>query len=500
MIDKHILLKKYFEANHVMQSNIASYDGFVEWRLQKLIDEIKEAVPAVIPPEAEEVKFVFGSIKVEKPSIVEADGAKRKILPSEARIRNLTYAAPIYLEISLLVDGKERERTDIEIGQLPVMLKSKLCYLYGLTQKQLIAAGEDPTDVGGYFIINGTERVLSMLEDLAPNQIFSTVKKTGPVTHSATIYSASDMMKLPHKLERMKDGTLALSFASFKRVPVVALIKALGFTKDSDIPRLINITGADEEIYTNLFDFLELKTEDEAKDYLAKAAGMVMAQEQRIKRAEYMIDNFLFPHVGVTTLDRRMKGYFLGRMVRKLLLLKQGKIARDDEDHYMNKRVRLSGDLLEDLFRQNLKFLINDMLYIFQRGVRRGKILTITAVVRNILTQRVKSAMATGNWAQNRQGVSQRLERENSLQTISHLQRVASLLESTRELFEARQLHPTHWGRLCPLESPEGKSIGLRKNLALLASITPETKSKDVTETLLAIEELGLKRFGAENE
>jgi len=495
------LINKYFEENNFVQSNIESYNSFIEWRLQSLIDEIGYAIPAVIPPEAEEVKFQFGKITIEKPSIVEADGAKRKILPVEARMRNLTYAAPVYLEISLLIDGKERERAEVQIAEIPVMLKSKLCYLHGLSKEELIAVGEDPYDPGGYFIINGTERVLSLLEDLASNNIFVAKEKVGPVTHSAKLFSSSKVYKIPHTLERTKEGLFLMSFAGLNKVPAVVLLKALGFTKDEEIPKLIGLEGADEEIFINLYDFVDIKTEEEAQDYIARLSSMVLAKEQKMQRVSYILDNFLLPHIGSKPEDRKLKGYFIGRMIKKILLLKQGKIPKDDKDHYQNKRVRLAGDLLEDLFRANLKILVNDILYIFQRGVRRGKILPISSIVRTkLLTQRIKSAMATGNWTGNRQGVSQRLERDNALCTLSHLQRVASLLEASRESFEARELHSTHWGRLCPLESPEGKNIGLRKNLSLLAAITPELKPEEIEANFKVLEDLGLKKIGAQEE
>ena len=116
----------------------------------------------------------------------------------------------------------------------------------------------------------------------------------------------------------------------------------------------------------------------------------------------------------------------------------------------------------------------------------------------NLLTQRVKSAMATGNWTGNRQGVSQRLERDNAMATLSHMRRVSSLLEASRESFEARELHPTHWGRFCPLESPEGKNIGLRKNLSLLSTITPKLEDEEVKKISKSFEQFGLKKLGAE--
>jgi DNA-directed RNA polymerase subunit B len=492
-----LLIRKYFEENNFVQSNIESFNGFTDWRLQKLVDEIGSATPAVIPPETEEVRFTFGKIRIEKPSLIEADGAKRKIAPIEARIRDLTYAAPVFMEVSMVIDGKERERAELQVAELPIMLKSKLCYLNGLGKEELIVAGEDPLDAGGYFIINGTERALSLLEDLAANNIFVAKVKSGPVTHHARIFSSSPQYKIPHALERTKDGQLLLSFAGFKRIPLTVVLKALGFAKDSDLPKLINLEGSDEDIYLNLFDFVEMKSEKDGQDFIAKSMGILPDDEQKYQRVNYMLDNFLLPHIGAKPEDRQKKAVFLGRMAKKLLLYKAGKIKKDDRDHYMNKRVRLAGDLLEDLFRANLKILVNDMLYIFQRGVRRGKVLPLTSIVRSkLLTQRVKSAMATGNWTGNRQGVSQRLERDNALATLSHLQRVTSLLEASRESFEARELHPTHWGRLCPLETPEGKHVGLRKNLALLAQITPELKRDEYAQIEKSLEQFGLSNGG----
>ena len=488
------IVQRYFEDNNFVQSNIESFDSFVDWRLQKLVDEIKEAVPAVIPPDAEEVKFIFGNVRVEKPSLIEADGAKRVILPTEARMRDLTYAASVYVEISLIIDGKERERQEVKIMELPIMLKSKYCYLYGLSKDDLIKAGEDPYDTGGYFIINGTERVLVLLEDLASNQVFVDSEESGPITHIARVFSASSLYKIPHVIERGKDGIFLVSFASNKKIPSTVLFKSLGYTKDADIPGLIGID--DEDIMINIINGSDIKNQEEAQEVIAKEMAMLIPREQKLQKVQYILDNLFLPHVGMKSEDRIKKAVFLGRMIKKLLLLKQGKIQSDDKDHYMNKRVRMAGDLLEDLFRANLKVLVGDMLYIFQRGVRRGKVLTIPSIVRTKLpTQRIKSALATGNWTGNRQGVSQRLDRDNALATLSHLQRVSSLLEATRESFEARQLHPTHWGRLCPLESPEGKQIGLRKNLALLATITPELKEEIITDNFQTLQHLGLRRI-----
>jgi DNA-directed RNA polymerase beta subunit len=166
-------------------------------------------------------------------------------------------------------------------------------------------------------------------------------------------------------------------------------------------------------------------------------------------------------------------------------LVSNGELSEDDKDHYMNKRIKLSGDLLADLIRVNLKVLIGDLLYNFQRIVKRGKFPSIKVIIRDkLLTSRIYSSMATGSWIGGRKGISQRIQRLNFLETISHLQRVVSPLSASQENFAARELHPTHFGRLCPIETPEGTNIGLRKNLAMLCKISEESDGDHILKQI----------------
>ncbi len=491
---KHVLLQKYFEEKSFVEDNVNSFNSFVEWRLQKLIDEVGSVSPAVIPPDTELVEFKFGQVRIGKPVFVEADGAERIIMPAEARLRDLTYAAPVFLEVALVIDEKEREFAEVQVAELPVLLKSKLCNLYSLDKEALIKAGEDPSDPGGYFIINGTERTLISLEDLAPNAIFADVDKSGPTSHTVRVYSSSGPYRISHSIERMKNGQIYVTFANVRRIPFTVLLKALGVIKDKEIVELIKLDEDDDDLYISLCENLDIKTQEDAQEFIAKEMKLPQGKEQRTQRVCYSLDNLLLPHVGLKEEDRMKKAKLIGRMIRKLIMLKNNKIIKDCKDHYANKRVRLSGDLLEDLFRANLKAFVSDMLYIFQRGVRRGTILPISSTVRTkYLTSKILSAIATGAWTGGRQGVSQRLERSNALNTLSHLQRVSSLLSTSQENFEARELHPTHWGRLCPIESPEGKNIGLRKNLALLSAITPQLSEEEIANTLKKVCTLGVK-------
>ena len=305
------------------------------------------------------------------------------------------------------------------------------------------------------------------------------------------IFSTNGSYKIPHQLEVNKEGIISISFTRMKEIPVVVLLKAIGMLKDEEIMKEISADKSYDEVLLNLFEFADIKDQEDAIDYLARKSGFTQIREIRVERARDMVDKFLLPHLGRDKNSRKEKAINLCKMVKKLVMVSRGELVTDDKDHYMNKRLRLSGDLLVDLFQVNFKLLINDILYNFQRIIKRGKLPSIKVIIRDkLLTARIYSSMATGEWVGGRQGVSQRIDRLNFLAMISHLQKVNSPLSSSQENFEARALHCTHIGRLCPIETPEGTNIGLRKNLAMLCSI-----SQNIDETKLKekLDELGVK-------
>jgi DNA-directed RNA polymerase subunit B len=480
-----VLIKKYFEENSFVKSDIESFNYFIKTELQKIIDENKYIEPTIIPPNVESFKIRLDKIDVKMPEITEADGSKRPIMPVEARLRKLSYAAPIFLEVSSHINDVQRETLTTQIGNLPIMLKSSRCHLNKKNRDDLIATGEDPDCPGGYFIINGTERVLVNIEDLASNRFIVEKQTTGISKYTGKLFSERGQYKIPHTIERLKDGIYYLTFTRVKRIPLIAIIKALGLTKDEDIMKFISEKRQYDEVLINLFEFVNIKTEEDAFDYIAKKVGITQSKEIRLERIQEIIDKYLLPNVGISKEDRLFKAYNLCKMLKKFIVVSTGEIPQDDKDHYLNKRIKMSGDLLADLFRMNLKILIGDILYNFQRLVKRGKFPSIKVIIRDkLLTSRIYSSMATGNWAGGRKGISQRIQRINHLLTLSHLQRVASPLSAAQENFAARELHATHLGRLCPSETPEGTNIGLKKNFALLTSVSKDIPEEEVLKLL----------------
>jgi DNA-directed RNA polymerase subunit B len=481
-MDRSILIKKYYEEKQFVDSNILSFNNFIEKGLQEVVEENKEAEPTIIPHNIEKFKIRFGRISVGKPEITEADGSKRPIFPMEARLRKITYYAPLFLEVSTYINDVQRENFLAEIGKMPVMLKSKYCNLTGLSKEELIKQGEDPNDPGGYFIINGTEKVLVNTEDLAANNFMVESDKG---EFSARFFAAKGSYKIPHNFERKKDGLYYVTFTRVKTMPLIVVIKALGMVKDEEIMKMVSEEKTYDEVLLNLFEFVDIKTQEDAIDYIAKRIGIAQVKEIRVERTKEILDKYLFPNFGMDSKSRMTKAVNLCKMLKKYIDINSGAHVPHDKDHYMNKRVRQSGDLLIDLFRVNFKLLVGDILYNFQRIIKRGKLPSVRVIIRDkLLTSRIYSAMATGEWAGGRQGVSQRMSRTNFLDMVSHLQRVVSPLSSSQENFEARALHCTHLGRLCPIETPEGTNIGLRKNLAMLCSISQNTEDAEVMEKI----------------
>lgn len=466
------LTLSYFESHSLIEHQLNSFNDFVEHGIQEIINAQK-----VIEPNVEGIKLELGKVRLEKPSIIEADGSTTEIYPQDARMRNLTYAAPIYLEITPIIDGVKHTTKEVLIGSLPVMVKSNLCRLNGLNKNQLLELGEDPNDPGGYFIINGTEKVLVAIEDLAPNKIVTSKEKKGKETMSK-VFSTTKNFRAKCMVRRTAKGELYVAFpGSPKDLKFALLIKALG-VKPSEI---LNV--AQDELVKNDF-MLNLELEPtpfgDAFDELAKKIAPSQPIHYQRNRADQLVDEYLLPHIGTTKDDRRNKAFYLIKMAERAILLAYNKIKPDDKDVYSNKRVKIAGQLMEELFKYAFGFLVKDIAYQTERIYARGKKFILQVVRPEVFTQRIKFSLATGNWIAGQTGVSQLLDRNNFASTLSHLRRIQSPLSKKHTHFEARDLHGSHWGKLCPNESPEGVRHALIKNFSLLIDISRESDENKV--------------------
>lgn len=466
-----------------MQHHIDSFNKFIDYGLQKIIDEQR-----IIETDIEETYLKLGKIRVEHPVVKEADGAIEKLYPNEGRLRNLSYSGPLYLEMSVVKEGIESEVMEAKIGQLPIMIKSEICNLLGLSETEKVRYGEDPLDPGGYFIIGGTERVVMTLEDLAPNKILVEYgERYGDDIEVAKVFSQKRGYRALVIVERGRKSLLEVSFPSISgRVFFITLMRALGIVTDEDI---VNAVSSDPEIIKFMLENLEeaeVETQEEAIEKIGARVAAGQAKEYQIKRANYVIDRYLFPHLGNDMRDRLSKAHFLARMAESCFELALKKRSEDDKDHYANKRLKLAGDLMEDLFRVSFNRLARDIKYQLERANMRNRELNVATIVRaDVLTDRLQHPLATGNWVGGRTGVSQLLDRNDYISTLSHLRRVISPLSRAQPHFEARDLHATQWGRLCPSETPEGPNCGLVKNFAEMVELSTGVEETEGMKKIL---------------
>lgn len=468
------------------------------------------------------------TIRLVKPVVKEASGSQHRLTPMEARLRDVYYESEIQLKVSVIRDDVEEDPEWVSIGKIPIMIGSKMCNLHPdniddtleevldmerddkdfekLTyEEKLIKLGEDPKDPMGYFIVGGTERNLMAVEDMASNRLICELnEKYGRTIEVVKIFSKKHGYRALTVMEKKKDGLITVSVPSARGdIPLVILMKALGMEDDGEIYETVvtkpnmasyvfaNIEMAqDEENHTSNGVY----TQADAMAYLERKFATGQAEEYRIRKIESIIDRSLLPHLGDSPEDRKKKALYLGRMARAILELANGERKADDKDHYANKRLKLAGDLVADLFRVSIVNLLKDMKYQLERNFgKKGEIRISSSIRPDLMSNKLKHAMATGNWVGGRTGISQLLDRTNGMSSISHLRRVKSPLSRSQPHFEARELHPTQWGRLCPNETPEGQNCGLVKTSTPVINVS---KGTDTLDLKWKLHELGLEQIG----
>lgn len=468
MKEEHLLVKKYLESHSLIESNIISFNNFIEHRMQEIIEELNENMTNG------DIEIKLGKIKVGRPDIFEADGSSHLIMPSEARIRGLTYSASVQVEITIKQAG-QIDSHEVEIGRIPIIIKSNICNLNGLSKEELIEEYIDPKDPGGYFIINGNERIIVMAEDLAENQPFIESPK-GEIM--LRLFSKRGSYRIPISITDTKEGIIEVSFSRFKNIPVIIILKALGLIKENEIAKYVG--KENDSLIVNLYEYANIINEEEAMMMIAERTSLQGTKKEILDRIKQRLDNYFLPHIGLRKEHRIEKAISLCKFLKQFFIAKENPKNLTDKDHYANKRVRMSGDLLADLFRINMSILLRDIQHSLQKIQKRKKFYSIKTIAKSTLfTHRIESAIATGNWIGERSGVTQNMDKTNYLAIISQLQRVSSMLPGEQENFLARTLHPTHYGRFCPIETPEGTEIGLRKNLAILSKISTRPNLDD---------------------
>lgn len=540
------LIESYFRGKHLKQlvrHQIESYNDFVTYQIPKTITMFN---PVHIFSEQDYVSSVdkyrlemfitFENFSIYRPQIHENTGAIKLMFPQEARLRNFTYASNMTVDMNIQIivrNGDELESEqkiyktlpNIHIGKIPIMLKSSICVLeqYGHVSNNV--TGECSMDPGGYFIINGSEKTCLGQERAAENlvQCFNVEKNNTKWSWLAEIKSVPDFKCISPKQISMliaskNNGFGNSIFVQIPRIkvpiPLFIVFRALGIISDKDICEkiVLNVDNRVKSKYiehmlnalrASVFDTNQYMTQEKCVQYITSHVmytPLNMDKETGIRKkrefAVEVLNTDLFPHCKTTT----QKIYFLGYMANKLLKCSFGWTKTDDRDSYVNKRIDLTGTLLNNLFRNYFNKLVKDMQKQIVREINTGSwrstedydnIINMTNIYKIVKSTTIenglKRALATGDFgikqsSSNKVGVAQVLNRLTYVSSLSHLRRINTPIDKSGKLIPPRKLHPTTWGFLCPAETPEGGSIGVVKNLSYMSHVTIPSNSTSLYE------------------
>ena len=547
-IDPWKCIDLYFKDKfRLSEHQTQSYDDFIENKIPDIIsqffpmkDFFVEGIE--LPGEDKKSKYTIHinmtNPQISEPIIHENNGKTKLMFPSEARIRNFTYSSTLYVDIHIdtyidqedeIIQLQPRTLKRINIGKIPVMVRSKYCVLSDNKHVNPKKLGECKYDIGGYFIVNGNEKVLVSQEKIADNipLVFKSNKNTSKYSHLTEIRSVLDdtynmsktiSIRIVEKSRGEESGKIYISLPHVRHdIPIFILFRALGAGSDKDIIEYIlgDINKIVEDpcsveilriLQKSIIDSEDIKTEGDAINYICKYVNVtsyytddVIEAQKKTSYLKKILKEEYLPHLGE---DKKKKLFYTGYMIKKLLLSYIDKIPLDDRDNYCNKRVETPGILLANLFRQCFSKLCKDIRASVIKEINTGSwransnyndIINYTNIYKIIksstLETSIKSGLATGNWGlkstNNRQGISQVISRLTYPAYLSHIRRVATpTSKDSGKLIPPRKLHGTQWGYICPTETPEGQSVGVVKNIAMMCKITQNVSSSNVRQII----------------
>jgi DNA-directed RNA polymerase II subunit RPB2 len=522
----------FFEPyDRLVMSHKESYENFVEKDIPRIIS-IFNPITIELENPKKKIEIFFGENSALYPPVsYETNRLVRPMVPNDARYRSLSYMGSLFTDITVKENGEIKAVVErIEYAKIPIMVQSKFCNLRNLVGIPLKEMGECMYDKGGYFIINGTEKVIIAQEKAATNKIFVYSSKNSKYSYICEIWTTTknNPYILPKKtaLKFYRESTKSIGNTIKVTIPLVRqdiplciLFRALGILSDKEIiQHCMNVYNTDEKGMdnadilkflmpslndiegANVNDMSEVKyiyNQEDALLYISKyintmgvkvdASGSEASKESRdlvkIKIVQNILANQFLSHIG----DISLKALFLGTMVNKLYMTIQGNREQDDRDHYSNKRIDTTGIKLSELFYNHFQKFIKEVKQNINRTLIQSSgsnlsydIMLKQTIKPSIIESAFKYALATGNFGVKgiskvgQVGIAQLLNRLTYISTLSNMRRINVPLEKTNKMVEPHRLHNTQYGYICPFETPEGTNVGLVKNMALTAHITSD--------------------------
>ncbi len=496
-------------------------------------------------------------VKLTSPVTINYDTQKPQILyPNEAHTKDLTYSSPMYIdaEVSCTAykkDGTEEVKKEIiknyRLGSIPIMVGTKLCNTYNKGRDALLNLNEDPTELGGFFIIKSNEWIIDSLESMT----FNSPREFKNVGHKNELCRADIISKPGDNFENssilfiklLTNGNIVFEVTNNKfrdiSIPFYVLFRAFGICSDKEIiehitysldesdpvvkEMLIILEKAflskytpitDAYKVTNQIDILELIGRHINEYYLS---NLTTANKNNENTRKYNINNVLqildkdiLPHVGLMPEDRYKKVRFLGHLIHRLLLVHLDILPSTDRDSYINKRINTAGVSYAKVFKTNFNFaIVQQLRRQFTKDLKGTSFSNLnlkhsfeTAIYGHEFERALIQAIVTGDKTINinRKAVhnrlsSQQLHRKNQINVISALRNIntanTSSAKQSSRANEMRRFHSSMIGYVCCVQSADtGEKVGMQKQMAISAKVCLGSSSEVLKDIILEDSEL----------
>jgi DNA-directed RNA polymerase II subunit RPB2 len=509
------IIGKYFRDNKycLVKHHLEPYNDFYKNGLRQIFKE-KNPIRIIKEKNHETKEFTLhcnlyiggksgSKIYFGKPMIYD-ENKTHYMYPNDARMRNMTYGMTIHYDVDIeykIIDKDnqvrniESELKQVYLGRFPIMLHSDFCLFKGLESNVIFNMGECKNDKGGYFIIDGKEKVIVSQEKFANNMLYIREQNNDFYSFSAEIRSVSEDASKPQRTLAVKISKPHNDFPNNQIVvvipnvrspiPLFILMRALGVISDKQICETIFLDIEENE---EKLDTLIPSIHHSGNIYNQKTALEFIStfiKHKTIPNVLEILSDYFLPHIG--ELNFKEKAYYLGYIVNKLLRVANGEEKPTDRDSFRYKRVETPGTLIYDLFREyyNLQqkniYQKIDKEYYYRKSQYLDNFeslieLNKQAFFQDRIVEEGFRKAYKGNWGANehtkRFGVVQDLNRLSYNSYISHLRKINLPMDSSAKVVAPRLLHGSQWGIIDPLDTPDGGNIGFHKHMSIATHIT----------------------------
>ncbi|KAM7116694.1 DNA-directed RNA polymerase III subunit RPC2 isoform 4-T4 [Molossus nigricans] len=401
--EKWRLLPAFLKVKGLVKQHIDSFNYFINVEIKKIMKANEK-----VTSDADPMWYLkYLNIYVGLPDVEESFNVTRPVSPHECRLRDMTYSAPITVDIEYTRGSQRIIRNALPIGRMPIMLRSSNCVLTGKTPAEFAKLNECPLDPGGYFIVKGVEKVILIQEQLSKNRIIVEADRKGAVGASVT---SSTHEKKSRTNMAVKQGRFYLRHNTLSEdIPIVIIFKAMGVESDQEIVQMI---GTEEHVMAAFGPSLEecqkaqIFTQMQALKYIGNKVRRQRMwgggpKKTKIEEARELLASTILTHVPVKEFNFRAKCIYTAVMVRRVILA-QGDNKVDDRDYYGNKRLELAGQLLSLLFEDLFKKFNSEMKKIADQVIpkqRAAQFDVVKHMRQDQITNGMVNAISTGNWS-----------------------------------------------------------------------------------------------------